>query len=202
MISDAVDGSSTAWRGGCCVFPAGFLVITTLAFNLLGDGLRDALDPRYGADGGNVRPTENLAGVATSVQRMGIDHRREGSEVRGTSHDGCDRGFPRSRRLSLQPVAASSGSSSAQFAAGSRPRAGRSARKPQTFGWTNAFDPTGEYLGSAWALYDQLLMRGLYTYNHRPADEGGNAPVPDLAASEPTVSDDGLTWDFTSEDAV
>jgi len=30
------------------VFPAGFLVITTLAFNLLGDGLRDALDPRAG----------------------------------------------------------------------------------------------------------------------------------------------------------
>ena len=28
------------------VFPAGALLITTLAFNLLGDGVRDALDPR------------------------------------------------------------------------------------------------------------------------------------------------------------
>ena len=30
------------------LFPAGFLVLTTLAFNLVGDGLRDALDPRSG----------------------------------------------------------------------------------------------------------------------------------------------------------
>jgi ABC-type dipeptide/oligopeptide/nickel transport system permease subunit len=28
------------------IFPGIFLVMTTLAFNLLGDGLRDALDPR------------------------------------------------------------------------------------------------------------------------------------------------------------
>jgi peptide/nickel transport system permease protein len=28
------------------LFPAGFLLLTTLAFNLLGDGIRDALDPR------------------------------------------------------------------------------------------------------------------------------------------------------------
>jgi ABC-type dipeptide/oligopeptide/nickel transport system permease subunit len=28
------------------VFPGAFLVITTLAFNMLGDGLRDALDVR------------------------------------------------------------------------------------------------------------------------------------------------------------
>ena len=30
------------------IFPGIFLVVTTLAFNLLGDGLRDALDPRSG----------------------------------------------------------------------------------------------------------------------------------------------------------
>ncbi|MDX6401282.1 MAG: peptide/nickel transport system permease protein, partial [Gaiellaceae bacterium] len=30
------------------IFPGVFLVLTTLAFNLLGDGLRDALDPRSG----------------------------------------------------------------------------------------------------------------------------------------------------------
>jgi hypothetical protein len=28
------------------VFPAAILLITTLAFNLLGDGVRDAMDPR------------------------------------------------------------------------------------------------------------------------------------------------------------
>ena len=30
------------------VFPGTLLVVTVLAFNLLGDGLRDALDPRGG----------------------------------------------------------------------------------------------------------------------------------------------------------
>jgi ABC-type transport system substrate-binding protein len=65
------------------------------------------------------------------------------------------------------------------------------------FAWTNNFDPTGEYLGYAWGLYDQLLMRGLYTYKHVPADQGGDNPVPDLITGEPTVSDDQLTYDFT-----
>jgi ABC-type dipeptide/oligopeptide/nickel transport system permease subunit len=48
MINDAVSGSLYFVSWWTLVFPAGFLVITTLAFNLLGDGLRDALDPRYG----------------------------------------------------------------------------------------------------------------------------------------------------------
>jgi peptide/nickel transport system permease protein len=29
-----------------CVFPGAAIALTVLAFNLLGDGLRDALDPR------------------------------------------------------------------------------------------------------------------------------------------------------------
>jgi ABC-type dipeptide/oligopeptide/nickel transport system permease subunit len=29
------------------VFPGAALLVTTLAFNLLGDSVRDALDPRY-----------------------------------------------------------------------------------------------------------------------------------------------------------
>ena len=32
------------------------------------------------------------------------------------------------------------------------------------FGFTNAFDPTGEYLGSAWGYYAQMLIRGLVSY--------------------------------------
>jgi peptide/nickel transport system permease protein len=31
-------------------FPGSLLVLTVLAFNLLGDGLRDALDPRGSVD--------------------------------------------------------------------------------------------------------------------------------------------------------
>ncbi|MGH2785099.1 MAG: ABC transporter permease [Actinomycetota bacterium] len=44
MISDASAIFEYAWW--LMVFPGMLLVFTTLAFNLLGDGLRDALDPR------------------------------------------------------------------------------------------------------------------------------------------------------------
>ena len=44
MLSEAADLLEVApWM---MLFPALFLVLTTLSFNLLGDGLRDALDPR------------------------------------------------------------------------------------------------------------------------------------------------------------
>lgn len=46
MLSDAQKVFETAWW--MMLFPGLFLVFTTLAFNLLGDGLRDALDPRTG----------------------------------------------------------------------------------------------------------------------------------------------------------
>jgi peptide/nickel transport system permease protein len=44
ILSDAAGYYDVAWW--LMVFPGGFLIITTLAFNLLGDGLRDALDVR------------------------------------------------------------------------------------------------------------------------------------------------------------
>ncbi|MBA3431238.1 MAG: ABC transporter permease, partial [Actinobacteria bacterium] len=46
MLSDASRIFEVAWW--MMLFPGIFLVITTIAFNLLGDGLRDALDPRTG----------------------------------------------------------------------------------------------------------------------------------------------------------
>lgn len=46
MISDATRVYEVAWW--LMLFPGLLLVFTTLAFNLLGDGLRDALDPRAG----------------------------------------------------------------------------------------------------------------------------------------------------------
>jgi peptide/nickel transport system permease protein len=45
-ISDAAGIFEVAWWG--MFFPGLFLFFTTLAFNLVGDGLRDALDPRSG----------------------------------------------------------------------------------------------------------------------------------------------------------
>jgi len=44
MLADAQNFYQVAWW--YLVFPAAALLITTLAFNLLGDGIRDALDPR------------------------------------------------------------------------------------------------------------------------------------------------------------
>ena len=44
LLNDAQRFYDTAWL--LMLFPGLMLVITTLAFNLLGDGLRDALDVR------------------------------------------------------------------------------------------------------------------------------------------------------------
>lgn len=44
MISDAAPNSTTAWW--YMVFPGAALLLTVLAFNLVGDGLLDALNPR------------------------------------------------------------------------------------------------------------------------------------------------------------
>lgn len=44
LISEGAEQMETAWWA--LVFPAGFLAATLFAFNFIGDGLRDALDPR------------------------------------------------------------------------------------------------------------------------------------------------------------
>jgi peptide/nickel transport system permease protein len=46
MLSDAADIFQVAWW--LMLFPGLFLFVTTMAFNLLGDGLRDAFDPKTG----------------------------------------------------------------------------------------------------------------------------------------------------------
>src|SRR5919198_4976853 len=63
------------------------------------------------------------------------------------------------------------------------------------FGWTDAFDPTGEYLGNAWAIYSNLLVRTLVGYNH-VAGAAGNKIVPDLATSVPKPTNGGKTYTF------
>jgi peptide/nickel transport system permease protein len=46
MIADATSIFDSAWW--YMVFPGAALLLTVLAFNLLGDGLQDALNPRRG----------------------------------------------------------------------------------------------------------------------------------------------------------
>ncbi len=48
MISDATEGYLYQYAWWMLMFPGMGLVLTTLSFNLLGDGMRDALDPRMG----------------------------------------------------------------------------------------------------------------------------------------------------------
>jgi peptide/nickel transport system substrate-binding protein len=69
------------------------------------------------------------------------------------------------------------------------------------FGFTGAFDPTGEYLGTAWSWYQNMLIRGLVSYPFLPGQEG-NTPIPDLATDLGQVSADGLTITFTLKDGV
>src|SRR5262245_41623806 len=71
----------------------------------------------------------------------------------------------------------------------------------QTLSNTSNFDPTGEYYGYAWDIFQNMLIRGLYNYNHVPGDEG-NTPQPDLVTGEPKISSDGLTYSFTIRDDV
>lgn len=64
-----------------------------------------------------------------------------------------------------------------------------------SFGWTDNFDPTGEYLGTAWGIYVNLLMRPLIGYKHLPG-AAGNELIGDLATSVPTPTDGGLTYTY------
>ncbi|HET7482260.1 MAG TPA: ABC transporter substrate-binding protein [Actinomycetota bacterium] len=69
------------------------------------------------------------------------------------------------------------------------------------FGWSNAFDPTGEYWGVAWSYYRNLLTRTLVTYRNT-VGAPGNEVVPDLATDLGQVSDDGKTYTFTLKDGI
>jgi peptide/nickel transport system substrate-binding protein len=57
-------------------------------------------------------------------------------------------------------------------------------------------DPQKDYWFTSWELYRCCLLRTLLSYEGRPTAEGGSILRPDLAASMPEVSPDGLTWTF------
>ena len=60
MIAEAQNGDLFTVAWWFLVFPCVALVLTTLAFNLFGDGLRDALDPRQGRSQiGSTQKSEN-----------------------------------------------------------------------------------------------------------------------------------------------
>jgi peptide/nickel transport system substrate-binding protein len=92
------------------------------------------------------------------------------------------------------------GASSSASASGQVTKGGTYRTSAEDFGFTDAFDPTGEYLGSAFALMNEMLLRNLVTYKHI-AGVAGDEIVPDIASSWET-SADGLTWTFHLKSGV
>jgi peptide/nickel transport system substrate-binding protein len=87
--------------------------------------------------------------------------------------------------------AARSSHTSARIARGGTLRVGWEAN----FGFTDNLDPTGEYLGDAQGIFDNLLVRTLVGYDHT-AGAAGNKLVPDLATSVPPPTNGGKTYTF------
>jgi peptide/nickel transport system substrate-binding protein len=88
-------------------------------------------------------------------------------------------------------VVAMSGSAKTHVGAGGTLRVGWE----QSFGFTDSFDPTGEYLGDAFGIYSDLLVRTLVGYNH-VADAAGNRLVPDIATAVPKPTNGGTVYTF------
>jgi peptide/nickel transport system substrate-binding protein len=80
--------------------------------------------------------------------------------------------------------------------------AGGTLRMAQLSDVTAAFDPQKEYYSVTWEYYRCCLLRTLMSYKGVPTDQGGTEVFPDLAASDPTQSDDGLTWTFTLKTGI
>ena len=70
-----------------------------------------------------------------------------------------------------------------------------------SFGFTDNFDPTGEYLGDAFGIYDNLLIRTLVGYNH-DAGAAGNKIVADIATAVPKPTNGGRTYTFHIKQGV
>jgi peptide/nickel transport system substrate-binding protein len=70
-----------------------------------------------------------------------------------------------------------------------------------SFEFNDAFDPTGEYLGDAWGIYSNMLIRTLVGYKHVAGAEG-NKVVPDLATALPKPTDGGKTYTFKLKQGI
>jgi peptide/nickel transport system substrate-binding protein len=108
--------------------------------------------------------------------------------------------------LAIAATTASAGPESSQHAgaAGANKAAAGGVYRVEyesSFDFTGGFDPTGEYLGSAFGIYSNLLVRTLVGYKHI-AGAPGNAIVPDLATSLGKVTNNGKRYTFTIKDGV
>ncbi len=95
-----------------------------------------------------------------------------------------------------------SGASNSASGSASTDLSGGTLRMAQLGDVSAAFDPQKEYYSVTWEYMRCCLLRTLMSYNGKPTDEGGTEIHPDLAASDPTVSDDGLTWTYAIKPGV
>ena len=81
--------------------------------------------------------------------------------------------------------------------ASSAPKAGGTYRVAfeQAFGFSDGFDPTGEYYTYSFAIESNLMIRTLVGYDH-VAGAAGNKLVPDLATTVPAPTNGGTTYTF------
>lgn len=77
---------------------------------------------------------------------------------------------------------------------GAEPQKGGTLRIAMDSDVTHTMDPQIEYYQLPFAYFRCCLLRTLYSYNGLDADQGGTQVYPDLAADEPEVSEDGLTY--------
>jgi peptide/nickel transport system substrate-binding protein len=64
------------------------------------------------------------------------------------------------------------------------------------------FDPQQEYYSVTWAMFRCCLLRTMMSYLGLPTEQDGTTVYPDLAAEEPVISADGLTWTFTVREGL
>ncbi|HEX4520119.1 MAG TPA: ABC transporter substrate-binding protein [Gaiellaceae bacterium] len=80
-------------------------------------------------------------------------------------------------------------------AAGPKPGGTYRVAFEQAFGFSDGFDPTGEYYIYSFDIYANLMIRTLVGYNH-VAGPAGNALVPDIATAVPKPTNGGKTYTF------
>jgi peptide/nickel transport system substrate-binding protein len=108
--------------------------------------------------------------------------------------------------LAIAATTASAGSDGSQHAgaAGANKAAAGGVYRTEwqgSFDFTGGFDPTGEYLASAFGIYSNLLVRTLVGYNH-VAGGPGNVVVPDIATDLGKVSNGGKTYTFKLKSGI
>jgi peptide/nickel transport system substrate-binding protein len=156
-----------------------------LTFGRIGESCNKHVKPGNGLEGGNVRKHVTLGVIAALVAALALAASGYGSNKSAGSSAAANR-----------PTSAKKGPFEGPLSIGTPKRGGTYTEGWDTsFSFTDNFDPTGEYLGDAWGVMTNLLVRTLVSYRHTEG-AAGNVPVPDLATALPRPTNGGKTWTF------